>query len=100
MSRRLYVGNLSHRMDEEVLNNILTVYGTVMTSTIVFNKNFRSRRCFAIVEMSSPEEAASAVLNLNGCAFYGRSIYVKSLNSDSKSMALITNFHFKCEALK
>jgi RNA recognition motif-containing protein len=79
VSNRLYVGNLSVLIDEVTLKNILTVYGTVSKATVVLSDNCRSRRCYAVVEMSTYQEADTIVEKLNGHIFNGRSLSVRKL---------------------
>lgn len=80
-SNRLYVGNLSVLIDEATLKNILTVYGTVSKATVVLSDNSRSRRCYAIVEMSTFQEADEVFEKLNGHVFNARSLTIRKLKS-------------------
>jgi RNA recognition motif-containing protein len=80
-SNRLYVGNLSVLIDEATLKNILTVYGTVSKATVVLSDNSRSRRCYAVVEMSTSQEADDIYVKLNGHIFHSRPLSIRKLKS-------------------
>jgi RNA recognition motif-containing protein len=80
-SNRLYVGNLSVLIDEVTLKNILTVYGTVSKATVVLSDNSRSRRCYAVVEMSTYQEADDVFEKLNGHVFHARPLSIRKLKS-------------------
>lgn len=80
-SNRLYVGNLSVLIDEATLKNILTVYGTVSKATVVVSDNSRSRRCYAVVEMSTFQEADDIFEKLNGHIFHARALSIRKLKS-------------------
>lgn len=80
-SNRLYVGNLSVLIDEVTLRNILTVYGTVSKATVVLSDNSRSRRCYAVVEMSTSREAEEVFEKLNGHIFHARALSIRKLKS-------------------
>lgn len=80
-SNRLYVGNLSVLIDEVTLKNILTVYGTVSKTTVVLSDNSRSRRCYAVVEMSTSQEADDIFEKLNGHIFHARALSIRKLKS-------------------
>lgn len=83
MNKKIYIGNLSCTLSEESLTRVFTVYGTVEKINIVPNKNIRSKRCFAIIEMSSEKEAKLSIEKLNGYDLSGRAINVRRIkNSD------------------
>ena len=81
-SSRLYVGNLSVLIDEATLKNILTVYGTVNKSKVIMSDNSRSRRCYAVIEMSTYKEADEVVEKLNGHVFNGRALSIRKLKAE------------------
>lgn len=78
-SKKLYVGNLSVIVDEVSLRCILQTCGNIVGIEIVMNENSRSRRCYAVVEMSTYQEANVAVEKINGSVFNGRTLAVKKL---------------------
>lgn len=80
-SNRLYVGNLSVLIDEVTLKNILTVYGTVNKAKVVLSDNSRSRRCYAVIEMSTFQEADEVFEKLNGHVLNARALTIRKLKS-------------------
>lgn len=74
---RIYVGNLSVLVDEMELTTTLNVYGTVLSTDIKFSENSRSRRCYAVVEMATREDANAVIEKLNGNVFGGRVLKIR-----------------------
>lgn len=83
MGKKLYVGNLSYSMDEQLLTNIFSAHGTVETARIVMDRDSGRSKGFAFVEMSSDAEALAAIEKLNGTEQSGRNMNV----SEAKPMA-------------
>ncbi|OGD21583.1 MAG: hypothetical protein A2Y69_10700 [Candidatus Aminicenantes bacterium RBG_13_59_9] len=69
-SRKLYVGNLNYKTDEDKLKEIFTQYGEVTSVNIL------KGRGFGFVEMATSENAAEARNRLNGTEFEGRRLIV------------------------
>ena len=67
---KLYVGNLSYSISSSQLGELFSTYGVVKDVNIITGKGF------GFVEMSSPEEAKSAIEGLNGTDVEGRTITV------------------------
>ena len=76
MSTKLYVGNLSFNTSNEDLQQLFGQAGTVETVNIVEDRDTGRSRGFGFVEMSSKEEAQSAIEQLNGKEIDGRSLTV------------------------
>ncbi|MGZ3724678.1 MAG: hypothetical protein ACXWQQ_02720 [Pseudobdellovibrio sp.] len=76
-SHFLYIGNLSVITNRESLISYLKNIGKIVNVDVILNDNFRSRRCFAIVEMLNTKEVDEAVEKLNGTVFQGRVIRVR-----------------------
>lgn len=76
MALKLFVGNLSFSMTEDELRDLFSQAGTVQTATIIKDKMSGRSKGFAFVEMSSDEEAQSAVEMFNGKEIGGRAIVV------------------------
>ena len=76
MGTKLYVGNLSFRTTGEDLQEYFGQAGTVQSAQIVTDRDSGFSRGFGFVEMSSDEEAASAVSMFNGQELDGRSLVV------------------------
>ncbi|MDP8227766.1 RNA-binding protein [bacterium] len=68
--KKLYVGNLDYSVTKEALSELFAEFGEVVEVTIIEGKGF------GFVEMSEPSEAESAMSDLNGKDFKGRSLKV------------------------
>lgn len=69
-SRKLYVGNLNYKTEEDQLKELFAQYGEVTSVNIL------KGRGFGFVEMAEPESAAEARNKLNGTEFDGRRLIV------------------------
>jgi RNA recognition motif-containing protein len=76
MSTKLYVGNLAFQTTSEELQQLFAQAGTVESASVVEDRMTGRSRGFAFVEMSSKEEAASAIEQLNGKEVGGRALKV------------------------
>jgi cold-inducible RNA-binding protein len=76
MGRRLYVGNLSYSTTDLALRETFGAIGTVADAKVVTDRETGRPRGFAFVEMSSDQEAAKAIEQLNGRDVDGRAINV------------------------
>ena len=76
MSKRLFIGNLSFETNELELRDLFTQNGTVVDLKVVTDRETGRSRGFAFVEMSSQDEANTAISELNGREFGGRTIKV------------------------
>ena len=76
MSTKLYVGNLSFNTSNEDLQQLFGQAGTVETTNIIEDRDTGRSRGFAFVEMSSKEEGAAAIEQLNGKEIDGRALVV------------------------
>ncbi len=76
MSRKLYVGNLPYEVREPELQKLFGRAGAVESVTVVRDQATGCARGFAFVEMSSDEEAQTAIAILNGTQVGGRSLTV------------------------
>lgn len=83
MGKKIYIGNLSYSMDDQSLADLFSQYGQVESARIVMDRESGRSKGFAFVEMSTDEEAATAISKLNGTEQSGRSINV----SEAKPMA-------------
>ncbi|MFO7156973.1 MAG: RNA-binding protein [Pseudomonadota bacterium] len=78
MGKRLYCGNLPYSATEEEVREIFSEGGrTVVDIHIVLDRDTGRPRGFAFVEMSTDEEAAQAIEELDGRIFQGRALGVK-----------------------
>lgn len=76
MSNKLYVGNLSFETTSQQLQELFAQAGTVQSASIVEDRDTGRSRGFAFVEMSTNEEAAAAISQLNGKEVSGRALKV------------------------
>ena len=72
----IYVGNLSYDLSEEDLRRAFEAFGQVSSATIVKDKYSGRSKGFGFVEMTSAEEARSAIDQLNGKELKGRTLNV------------------------
>jgi cold-inducible RNA-binding protein len=76
MSTKLYVGNLSFQTTSQELETLFAQAGTVQSASVVEDRDTGRSRGFAFVEMSSQEEATSAIEQFNGKEVGGRAMKV------------------------
>ncbi|MEP7148695.1 MAG: RNA-binding protein [Acidobacteriota bacterium] len=76
MSTKLYVGNLSFNTSSQDLETMFAEAGTVQSANIVEDRETGRSRGFGFVEMSSKEEAQTAITNFDGKELDGRSLKV------------------------
>ena len=76
MSTRLYVGNLAFQTTSQELQELFATAGTVESARVVQDRDTGRSRGFAFVEMSTKEEATSAIDQFNGKEVGGRPLKV------------------------
>lgn len=76
MSTKLYVGNLAFQTTSQELQQLFGQAGTVQSASVVEDRDTGRSRGFAFVEMSSEEEATSAIEQFNGREVGGRALKV------------------------
>ena len=76
MGKKLYVGNLSYSVTDEDLANLFAECGTVESAKVIQDRMTGRSKGFGFVEMSSDDEAASAIETLNGKDHQGRALKV------------------------
>lgn len=81
MSKKLFVANLNFRTTSDDLREIFSQVGTVESASVVQDRETGKSRGFAFVEMSTEEEAAAAIEQLNGKEFFGRMLKVTEAQS-------------------
>ncbi|MBI2617515.1 RNA-binding protein [Candidatus Gottesmanbacteria bacterium] len=77
MAKNLFVGSLPFSVTEEALGQLFSQHGQVQSVNIIKDKFSGNSRGFGFVEMSTDEEAQTAIEKLNGYNFEGRTIIVK-----------------------
>ncbi len=76
MSTKLYVGNLSFNTSSQDLETMFAEAGTVQSANVVEDRETGRSRGFGFVEMSSKEEAQTAISTLDGKEVDGRNLKV------------------------
>lgn len=76
MSKKLYVGNLLYETTDEDLKTHFGSVGTVVSATVIKFRDTGKSKGFGFVEMSTEEEAKSAIDTLNGQDYKGRKLVI------------------------
>ena len=76
MGKKLFVGNLNFKTNDDDLKELFGQAGTVDSATVMMDRATGRSRGFGFVEMSSDEEAAKATQQFNGFEFQGRNLNV------------------------
>lgn len=76
MPSKLYVGSLPYSVNDEVLAQLFTPYGTVESAKVITDRETGLSKGFGFVEMASEQEATEAINNLNGSGYEGRTLTV------------------------
>ena len=76
MNSKIYVGNLSFSTSNQDLQDAFAAHGTVRTAKIIMDRDTNRSKGFGFVEMSSSQEADSAIMRLNGTDLQGRALNV------------------------
>src|SRR5712692_3648526 len=76
MSTKLYVGNLAFQTTSQELQELFAQAGTVESASVVEDRDTGRSRGFGFIEMSSKEEASSAIAQFNGKEVNGRALNV------------------------
>ena len=76
MNKKLYVGNLSFRTEENVLQDLFSQAGPVQSVRLMKDKATGQSRGFAFVEMETEEGAQAAIDKYNEQELEGRRLTV------------------------
>ena len=76
MKNKLYVGNLPFSTDQSSLGELFSQSGTVVSATVIQDRETGRSKGFGFVEMSTDEEAASAIEDFNGKELENRALRV------------------------
>lgn len=90
MSTKLYIGNLPYSATDQTLTDKFSECGTVNSAKVIMDRDSGRSKGFAFVEMSSANEASSAISKFNGTDLDGRSMSV----AEAKPMAPRTNSRY------
>ncbi len=73
----IYVGNLSYKVRENDLKEVMEEYGQVDSCKLIIDRDTRKSKGFAFVEMADDDAAKKAIAELNGAELDGRTMVVK-----------------------
>ena len=73
----IYVGNLSYKVRENDLKEVMEEYGQVDSCKLITDRDTRRSKGFAFVEMADDDAAKKAIAELNGAELDGRTMVVK-----------------------
>jgi RNA recognition motif-containing protein len=76
MDTKLYVGNLPYSTTEDDLRDMFSGAGTVVSVTLIKDRDTGRSKGFGFVEMSSQSEAEDAIKQFNGANFGERVLKV------------------------
>jgi cold-inducible RNA-binding protein len=76
VAKKMYVGNLSYSANEDELRRIFEEHGTVVSAQVIMDRETGRSKGFAVVEMSSDQEAQAAISALDGKEIGGRVLKV------------------------
>ena len=76
MGKKLYVGNLTYRVNESDLEALFSPFGTVQSAQVIVDRDTNRSKGFGFVEMGSDAEAQAAIQGLNGRDHDGRNLKV------------------------
>ena len=76
MATKLFVGSLAWATNDDSLKDFFAAVGTVVSASVIMDRETNRSKGFGFVEMSSDEEAKAAVDQLNGKDLDGRAIVV------------------------
>jgi len=73
----VYIGNLSYKVRENDLREVMEDYGTVESVKIIKDRDTGKSKGFAFIEMAGDADAQKAIEELNGAEYEGRTMVVK-----------------------
>ena len=73
---KLYVGNLSKQVTDVQLKDLVTPYGTIVSSNVATERSTGASKGFGFVEFSTADEARAAITGLNGRDVNGQALTV------------------------
>ena len=76
MGKKLYVGNLPYRTDEQQLRDLFAEFGEITSVAIVTDRQTGRSRGFGFVEMETQEAADEAIERLHGHTLEDRDLVV------------------------
>lgn len=74
--KKLYIGNLPWSVNDAKLAELFSKYNSVVSATVIMDRQTGRSRGFGFVEISDPEEAAKAISEMNDVDIEGRKLIV------------------------
>jgi len=81
MRKKLYVGSLSYGATESDLRVLFAEAGTVVSASIITDRDSGRSKGFGFVEMQTDAEAQTAIVKINGRDIDGRPVTVSEARS-------------------
>ena len=75
-NKKLYVGNLSHDIDNNELKNVFQPYGEVVSAQVIMDRDIGRSKGFGFVEMDSEDAGNAAIEALNGTELKGQRLRI------------------------
>jgi RNA recognition motif-containing protein len=75
-ANKLFVGSLAYGVTDDVLSEAFSAAGTVVSAKVIIDREMNRSKGFGFVEMSTDEEAKTAIAQLNGKELEGRQLIV------------------------
>ncbi|HEV2403756.1 MAG TPA: RNA-binding protein [Candidatus Saccharimonadales bacterium] len=85
MATKLFVGSLSWNVNDDQLKDFFSQAGTVVSATVIIDRDTNRSKGFGFVEMSTEEEAKKAIDELNGKELDGRAVTVNEARPREES---------------
>lgn len=76
MATKLFVGKLSFNTTNESLQALFSQYGTVVSATVITDRDSNRSKGFGFVEMEDQADAQKAISALDGTVFEDQTIVV------------------------
>ena len=76
MANKLFIGSLAWTTTDDSLRDFFATAGTVVSASVIVDRETNRSKGFGFVEMSSDEEAKKAIDERNGKELDGRAIVV------------------------
>ncbi len=83
MGKKLYVGNLSYSVTDQILSDTFAQCGTVESAKIITDRDTGRSKGFGFVEMATEDQATVAIKKFNDANLEGRPMTV----NEAKPMA-------------
>ncbi|UJR15795.1 hypothetical protein I4U23_002727 [Adineta vaga] len=88
-ARSVFVGNIPHGTTEDQMKEIFTIIGPVLSFRIVLDRETGNPKGYGFAEYADADMAQSAIRNLNGFEFGGRSLRVDKASSQADELRLL-----------